>query len=195
MKMGKKKARLSFFKRIVVAMGILLSAGALYYSTMYTQMACIVDGVEEYDSSKDRQQIIDLFNADHYWLTVNDQDDIGYKLDTHSPNQYESQYFGKMAIKVIREDNQVAAWTAYYMRSAYEGKLLFMDVHKDYRKKGYARRLMRFAECDLKRHGAYRMCLGTRTSNKAAQIAYERMGYKKTGVISNGFVFYEKKLR
>ena len=192
--MKKKYTPLYFVKRVVLIVGLSAAVGLLYFKGTYNPVACVIEGVEDYDPARDKQHIINLFNEDHYWLTVNDDYDIEHMLNTHSPNKYETRYFGKMPIKVIRDNGQVAAWSTYYMRSIYEGKILFVDVHPEYRKKRYARRLMQFAECDLRRQGAHKVTLATRTSNKAAQVAYERMGYTKSG-ISEGFVYYEKKLK
>jgi len=183
-----------FIRRVVLIVGISIAIGVLYHNRMHQPIVCVMDGVQDYDPVQDKQQIVDLFNADHYWLTVNTDHNIDHMLDTYSPNRYEARYFGKMPIKVIRQDGQVVAWCGYYMRSMYEGKFLFMSVHPNYRKKGLGRKLTQFAECDLARQGAYKMTLATRTSNRAAQIAYDRMGFIKAGE-SDGFVHYEKKLR
>ena len=192
--MSKKYTPLYFIKRVVLIVGISIAVGVMYHNKMHRPIVCVIDGVQDYDPARDKQQIIDLFNTDYYWLTVNTDYDLDHMLDTHSPNLYETRYFGTMPIKVIREDRQVVAWCAYYMRSMYEGKFLFMSVHPDYRKKGFGRKLTQFAECDLARQGAYKMTLATRTSNKAARIAYDRMGFILTGE-SDGFVHYEKKLK
>lgn len=190
----KKYTPFYFFKRVALIVCLSAIVGIFYFKNAHQPVICAIEGVHDYDSAKDKQQIIDLFNADHYWLTVNDDYDIAHMLDTRSPNKYENRYFGAMKIKVIRENGQVAAWSAYYMRNIYEGKILFVDVHPEYRKKRYAKRLMQFIECDFKAQGAPKVALATRTSNKAAQIAYERMGYTKSGV-SQGFVYYEKNLK
>ena len=193
--MSKKYNTRYFVRRIMLIVAVATIVGVLYHVGFKIETpSCYIEGVVDYNAVQDKQQIIDLFNADHYWLTVNDDYDVAHMLDTHSPNKYEIRYFGKMPIKVIRDNGTVAAWSTYYMRSIYEGKILFVDVHKDYRKKRYARRLMEFAECDLRIQGAYKVTLATRTGNYAAQTAYERMGYVKTDV-SQGFFYYEKKLR
>lgn len=190
----KKRGSAYFLKYIVLILGLSVVIGVFYHNKVHPPVVCVVDGVQDYDAALDKQQIKDLFNADHYWLTVNDDYDIDHMLDTNSPNRYENRYIGVMPIKVIRDNDQVAAWTAYYMRSIYEGKILFVDVNSAYRKKGLARKLIQYAECDLRRRGAYKVTLATRTSNKAAQIAYEKMDYVKTGDW-DGFVHYEKRLK
>ncbi len=192
--MSKKYTPLFFIKWVVLIVGISIAVGVIYHNKMYQPIVCVVDGVQDYDPAQDKQQIIDLFKADHYWLTVNIDHDFDHMLDTHSPNRFETRYFGIMPIKVIRQDGQVVAWCAYYMRSMYEGKFLFMSVHPEYRKRGFGRKLTQFAECDLRRQGAYKMTLATRTTNKAALAAYDRMEFTRVAE-TDGFVHYEKKLK
>jgi len=192
--MNKKYTPSYFIKWIALIIGLSIIVGVVYHVRIYEPVVCAAEGISDYDPARDRQRIIDMFNADHYWLTVNTDYDIGHMLDTHSPNRFEPRYFGAMPIKVIREEGRVVAWCAYYMRTMYQGMILFMDVHAEARQKGYARKLAQFAECDLRRKGAHKVTLATRVANKAAQVAYERMNYTNMG-ISDGFVHYEKKLR
>lgn len=194
--MSTRYTPLYFIKRIALIICLATLAGGLYYKAIQkSPIVCVADGVQDYDASRDKAQILKMFDADHYWLTVNDDYDLGRALDTKSPNRFETRYFGKMPVKVIREGDQVVAWGSYYMATPYEGRILFLSVHANHRKKGLARRLMHYFECDLKRMGAHKVTLYTRTSNKAAHAAYLRMGYDRTHVGDDGFGYYQKSVK
>ncbi|MEM2924283.1 MAG: ribosomal protein S18-alanine N-acetyltransferase [Methanocellales archaeon] len=68
------------------------------------------------------------------------------------------------------------------------GRILSIAVSKNYRNRGIGSALMneilkRFKKANLKF-----ACLEVRVSNKAAQLFYEKLGFKKIGIIEN---YYE----
>lgn len=179
----------SMIKRLALVTSIALGGAVGYY--FFSPQAVQDTDILVYDAARDRQDIMDLFAYDHYWLSADPQYDVAYFLDTKSPNPWESQYKGLMTIKVLRPEGKFAGFTAYYMRNFYEGKFLFLAIHPDFRGKGLSKKLIAHAEQELKKMGAKKVKLCTRTSNIRAQKLYEKVGYDFTHE-KDGFFFYEK---
>ena len=66
------------------------------------------------------------------------------------------------------------------MTSSYMGRVLFLAVDKQFRRKGYAKRLMSFAIDHLKKQGVKIIKVATYEENKKAQQMYtQRFGVVK----------------
>lgn len=175
----------------VAAVLILLSIGAsvfYYYAPqpMFAQTGPITD----FNDSRDTQDVLKLFEKDRYWLISSEDYDPAWALATRSPNKRDSRYFGKLNIKVLRENEQFVGFVAYYMKNFFLGQLLFLGINPDFRGKGYAQQLMKYAIEDMKKMGASMITLVTRTSNISAQAVYKKMGFTVTHE-EDGFVYFE----
>jgi ribosomal protein S18 acetylase RimI-like enzyme len=147
----------------------------------------------EYQESRDKAEILALFNSDWYWLTASEDYDPVFMLDRHAPNKRDERYYGALKIKVLREQDQFIGFIAYYRKTFSEGFILFVTIKPELRGKHYAEKLMHYAEKDLKSMGVSMIRLVTRTTNHRAQKLYDRLGY---GVIERdevgGFVYFVK---
>jgi ribosomal protein S18 acetylase RimI-like enzyme len=83
---------------------------------------------------------------------------------------------------------------AYYLKSFYEGTILFLDVNKEFRRQHYAEKLLNYAISDLFDRGVSRVRLITRPTNTSARALYERNGFKQYDT-DDTFVHYEKLTR
>lgn len=134
-----------------------------------------------YQPTRDRDDIINLFRRNLYWLTTNKDYSAEFMLDTLSPNEYDTRYFGQFHIKVmrIRENAHDAfiGFVGYYMKNFYEGTILFLAVHEDFRGKHYGEQLIFDAIKELRKHGASMITLLTWLHNKRSRALYERIGF------------------
>lgn len=136
-----------------------------------------------YNDTRDRADATKLFKEDWYWLSTRPYSDeyVHYLLDTRSPNNDEPQYKGKLNISVLREkDGAFVGFVAYYLRSPFEGQLLFLAVRKEFRGKRYGQLLLHHGISELFRMGATDVWLVTRVENLSAQKLYNRFGFKET---------------
>lgn len=145
--------------------------------------------VKNFNAARDTEFILDMFNKNWYWLVENPDFEAEFILEHMSPTK-RPEDFGKEIIKLGYLKNQPVGFTTYHMKNFYEGYIHFLLVDESVRGQRIGQQLMNYAIKDLKHLGATLIRLNTRTSNKAAQKLYERMGfrlYKK----DDAMVYYE----
>ena len=176
----------------ITAVILALSFGsfAIYYYFPQPQEAVAPEQIQDFNESRDTQDILDIFKQDKYWLLSSPDYSPEHMLSTKSPNKEDARYFGKLTIKVLRENDTFIGFVAYYMKNFFIGTVLFLDVKPEFRGKGYAQKLMRYAIDDLKKQGASIITLVTRTENHAAQAVYKKMGFTKTHE-DDGYVYFD----
>ena len=175
----------------ILALILGLSAGATalyYYGPQRTQQT--PDSIIPFQDDRDTTEILDIFEKDRYWLVSSEDYSPEFMLKNRAPNKHDSRYFGKLIIKVLRENDQFIGFTAYYMKNFCTGILLFVAVKPELRGKGYAQQLMKHAINDLKRQGASIITLVTRTTNESAQKLYKRLGFT-VSYEEDGYVYFE----
>lgn len=136
--------------------------------------------IRTFDDKRHMQQVLDLFKADHYFLSADP--DIAHTIYLFKYRAPDENLFskGRMTIKVLEEDNKVVGFVTYYMDHMEQpgtGRILFLDVSKDHRGKRYGEQLLKYAINDLKKRGAYQVWLAVREENKPAQRLYRRFGF------------------
>lgn len=187
------KKRYTWLKLILAILSLSIGAGIAHHYLAARDTAL---AISDYRESRDRAEIHEIFRKDWYWLSNRDYNpaNIDFVLKTHSPNEYEPRYFGKMKIEVLREHNHVAGFITYYMLNFYEGKILFLAIEQGSRGKRYGEKLLDFAVKDLRKQGAQVARLVTRTDNISAQKLYKRFGFTETVADDGeGFVHFEIK--
>lgn len=100
-------------------------------------------------------------------------------------------YNGTLKVKVIRDQSQLVGFTAYYMKARDVGQLLFIVVDDNFRGKRYGQILLEHGINQLKKMGARKVDLVTRTTNIRAQKLYKRVGFKLVRDDGAGFVYFE----
>jgi len=177
---------------VFTAIFSLFVAGLVYFFPL-TKSEQIVNFIEE----RDAKDIIQLFDKNRYWLIAASPHEHSLARDEYSP-EFMLKYrtmdrnpanFGKLVIKVLRERDKFAGFTAYYKKSFYRGFLLFVAVESSFRGKGYGEKLTRYAIQDLFSMGVGVVELLTRTNNVKARSLYKKIGFKEDR-IEDGFVYY-----
>jgi ribosomal protein S18 acetylase RimI-like enzyme len=132
---------------------------------------------------------MDIFNQNWYWLLASNESSPAFMLKhrTHDTNPL---HFGSLHIKVLHEKNKLAGFTAYYLETPQEGRVLFLAVGHAFRGKGYGKILAQRAMNELFKMGATHLALWTRVSNLPAQRIYKELGFKEI-FDENGYVFFE----
>jgi ribosomal protein S18 acetylase RimI-like enzyme len=148
--------------------------------------------IREYAKAQDRALVEKVFKENFYTLTANPGHDFDLMLEKRSPNKYETKYFGKMDTYMMYDNNKPVGFVSYYMRSSYQGLILFLAIDKEYRGKGYGKKLVQHAINALKKQGAKVVKIATRVDNKGAQRLYGQYFKFTQEDQRNGFVFYRK---
>jgi ribosomal protein S18 acetylase RimI-like enzyme len=156
--------------------------------------------IRSYATSQDEAFIKNEFKENWYTLIATPSYDVDFMLQKKAPNDREPQYFGKMAIKMLYEDNHPIGFITYYMQTSYQGDILFLVIDKKYRGKRYGEKLLQYAFKELKKQGAKTVKIFTRTENTSAQKLYTRIGFVETHrytgeqMPKEGGIFYRKEL-
>lgn len=181
--------RYSLKKRILLAtvcsLFITVSCSLFYYTHKKT-----ASPVYTYNKQRDYQDIVDLFELERFWLTTTVDYSPNYMLDFMAPHKG-AFYRGKLHVKVARPDNAFAGFTAFYMHDNKTGMILFLATRPEFRGKGYGKMLIMSAIQELKKMGAKKVNLVTRTTNFPAQHVYVSLGFDEITRDDQGFVYYE----
>lgn len=181
-------------KKIHIIGGLIvgLVAGTIAY--YYASNKCVVSqsatGIYEFDSDRDTKQILEIFNKNWHWLIANEDTSPTFLFKYRTPNA-NPLLFGKMHIKVLRENGVLAGFISYYVDGPGDWQLLFMAVDNTFRGKGYGKKLVEYALSDMIAQGAERIWLVTRLSNTPAQRIYEAVGFKEYEYTESGYVYFE----
>jgi ribosomal protein S18 acetylase RimI-like enzyme len=180
---------MSIRKKVIIAsVSVLLIVAGI---TSYRYAAGTID---PYNTAVDKSFILDVFQKNWYWLVSEYSTDFSpeYMLDTRSSSR-SAHDLGNLTIKVYHQQGAPRGFVAYYVKSAYQGFILFLAVAEQYRSRGYARELMGYALQDLKSRGCIKARLVTRVNNTRGQRVYTGLGFKEVERYS-GFITYEKTL-
>lgn len=146
--------------------------------------------IYQYSASRDRQGIIDLFKQNWYWLTATKDFSTEFMLDNRAPDK-NIIYSGHLQMRVLRENNTLVGFVAYYMKTKDLGWLLFLVIDEAYRGQRKAETLATYAIDQMRLQGAKKVRLVTRTDNVSAQRVYRRLGFTQYKLDPTGFVYFE----
>ena len=177
---------------VFTAVFSLFIAGLVYFFPL-TKSEQIVD----FNPERDTKPIVQLFDKNWYWLIAACPSEDSSVRDEYSPEfmlkhrtmDKNPANFGKLIIKVLREKNRFAGFTAYFKISFYRGFLQFVAVDSAFRGKGYGEKLTRYAIQDFFNMGIGVVELVTRTNNIKARSLYKKIGFTEDN-IEDGFVYY-----
>jgi ribosomal protein S18 acetylase RimI-like enzyme len=174
-------------KKIVIIMSIALAAcsgvGAYHYYQS-TQ-----GPIYDFNPATDTQPILDIFKQNWYWLIANPGSSPAFMMK-HRTFDTNPIHFGALKFKVLREGDKLAGFTAYYMETPTQGRLLFLAVDHKFRGKRYGQMLARRAMNELFKMGAEHIALWTRTDNLPAQRIYKELGFVEI-FDEDGFICFE----
>lgn len=190
------KQNSKWFKIGALAVIIALGLGVLYNYVPLTQKQDQL--ISFYNDARDNKEIHQIFKENWYWLIASfptyEPDYVNYMFKGKNAG-LDPRFAGLLNTKVLRENNQLVGFVAYYMENWYEGRILFLAVREMFRGKGYAEKLLESAVEDLKTRGATKVVLLTRQSNLRAQKVYKRAGFAEISHDDEGFVHFEKLIK
>ena len=181
------KSKKSLVLGLIVCIAV-VAIGSWYFYTGRTAYEQVID----FNDARDTQDILDIFQRDWYWLIASEKYSPEFMLKYRAPTQDISSA-GQLHIKVMRTDDKLIGFTAYYMKTPISGWVLFVDVNPQFRGKGYADQLLQYAIAALKKMGARSIHLLTRTTNISAQKLYKRNRLQED-YKCDGFIFFKKQL-
>lgn len=168
---------ISHAKKISLIGSIIVGCAVSYYVS-YGRAT-----IDEFNFENDKQFIAACFKEDWYWLTTKPQtigvDKTLEQFKHHAISLYNPATYNKLIIKVMHVNSYAVGFVAYFMKSFYEGTILFLDVCPMYRGKHYGEKLLDHACTDLYSKGATIVRLITRPSNASAIKLYMRTGFKE----------------
>lgn len=172
-----KKEKSYLFKLLaVVAVFAILTTGLVY--KFYKEKSPITDFVY----SRDAESILKIFDKDWYWLVLSSRDEYSpdFTLKNKTPDK-DAANFGTLNIKVMREKDKLAGFTAYFKQKFYEGYILYVSVDSDFRGKGYGEKLTKYAVNALFEDGCSVVKLVTRVDNVRSRALYKKLGFQENG--------------
>ena len=182
---------MNFFKNYSHSMKAVLSIAALMMIGFYAYTWCSYDnGVVDYVASRDKIAIKRMIK-DEWEILVHhsnlDTYNVDFMLDNSSSSQHHKD--NKLVLKVLRHAGKTVGFTAYYPKSSFWWQLLFVVVDKDYRKKGFASKLIQYDIDDMVKRGALKITIWTRLDNTNARSLYEgKFGFKDIGHHENRYM-------
>lgn len=184
------KKNFSRLKVISILVSVLLGSSVSYYFAQPSS------SVKDFDFNRDKNFIEQRFDSDWYWLTAftREQTDPVKQFELHAVSLQDPASYGKLIIKVLYNKSEPAGFVAYYLKSFYEGVILFLDVDDKFRRQHLGERLLRYAFDDLYSKGVQVIRLVTRVDNLKAQGLYNRIGFKENHR-DDKFVYFEKTSR
>ncbi len=136
--------------------------------------------VVDFNYDRDHVALEEIFTRDWDWLVPvgPDQYSLDLVLRYRAPRQ-DPLYAGRLMLKVMHDKGNLIGFVGYYMKSGEEGFLNFLDVNPQYRGKGYAETLARYAMDAMIKKGAQRITIVTYPHNERALKLYHRLGFKE----------------
>ncbi len=178
----------NYTKKAILLVSIVCATGVAFVGYNYYNQS--QEAIYEFNAARDTESIMDIFNKNWYWLLASEESTPGLMLKHRTYDATNPLTFGTLKIKVLRIQDQLAGFTAYYMEKQKQGRLLFLAVDHKFRGKGYGQKLAQYAINDMIAMGARSITLWTRTSNLPAQKIYKELGFVEV-FDDNGYVFFE----
>ena|SRR5437870_6836642 len=144
--------------------------------------------IYDFNPARDNQAVMDIFHQNWYWLLASEESSPAFMIKHRTPDT-NPLHFGSLHIKVLYKEDKLAGFTAYYMETPQQGRLLFLAVAHEFRGKGYGKILAEYAMKQMFALGADHIALWTRVSNLPAQRIYKELGFKEM-FDENGYVFF-----
>lgn len=173
------------WRSIVIGLALLgCIGGGYYYFASFSQ-----NSISDFNDKRDTCDVLALMKDNWYWLISSPDYQADFMLRERAPSHKDPVYFGKLIIKVLRKNNQLVGFTAYYKKTESQGHILFLAIDESFRRGGYASQLFDSAVDDLRKMGAKWVRLVTREGNSRARSLYKKMGMEEYR-IDDGFAHY-----
>jgi ribosomal protein S18 acetylase RimI-like enzyme len=179
--------------RIIIFLATIFLFSAVFGWWVYKTQKSSGPTISEYQDSRDRVDVIEIFRQNWWWLIAGkdfSQKYVEDMLDKRTPKN-NPRLIGSLQFRVLRIGNNLAAFSAFYMEKKDTGRLLFLVTDENHRKKGYAELLAKETLNIMKKMGAKRIWLLTRANNERAQQLYRKLGFQEFYYDPDGFVHFE----
>jgi ribosomal protein S18 acetylase RimI-like enzyme len=143
-----------------------------------------------FDSICDMRAILDIFKQSWRELVEDDNFSPEYMMLKRKPDK-NTKCVGPLRIRVMREKNKLAGFTAYYMEDKQKGMVFLLAVDRRFRGKGYGKRLTQYAIEDLLQMGACRIGLWVLIDNVPAIRIYKELGFIEKILDEGGNTYLE----
>lgn len=177
----------AWFKKTLLVVSLAGVAGGALYWYGTKSCAAIVSQDDYYiyefnDDERDIQDVEKLFADDLYWLTTRQSYDVRAMLTRRTSEYTNPDVHNNMWIYIMRDKktDQLIGFTSFFKLSFYKGQILFVSVSKDFRGKGYGKKLTQFDLDTMKQMGMIKATLFTRLDNLPARALYENLGFKES---------------
>jgi len=182
----------SKIKKLLVLIGLLAQGGLVLADSkdqagkeQETNISQVVE-IVDFDSERDLDDLLKICHEDQDLLF----------LDC-SPEWYFAHMAHLHQIKVLKENGKTAGFVGYcekphpWYAKRTGGTVDIIAVSKDFRRKGYGRKLLEYVVKELFKMGNNVVALAVVTHNKPARALYERVGFKIANTIRwhNCFVY------
>tara|TARA_Y100000588_G_C14254452_1_gene924833 strand:+ start:665 stop:1237 length:573 start_codon:yes stop_codon:yes gene_type:complete len=173
-----REGYMNFGKKIISIVFIVV-IGVFFYRQQQ------LDGICDMNYERDFSAIENLFHKgdNWYWMISDYSRKVGFSLEFMLKNKTSSQHLKlhDLITKVLYVEGKLAGFIGYYPKSPYTWQFLFLLVDQDFRGKGFAKQLLKYAVDDMVHRGAIKIDLVTRVDNARSQGLYQKFGFKKTG--------------
>jgi ribosomal protein S18 acetylase RimI-like enzyme len=143
---------------------------------MYYYMAIPKIYIDEFNVQCDMQQMLHIFKNNWHALVEGNDFSPTFMMKKRAPGS-DPRYFGKLKIKVMRDNEQLAGFVSYYMKDKCEGVIHLLAVDQQFRGKRYGQKLMKHAIDDLASMGIQHVGLWVLINNIHANKLYKDLGF------------------
>lgn len=157
---------------LIILFGLMIPVAELA-ATQQKHNASIQTCICDFDPERDTQSIINIFNKN--WSTL-------IACDDFSPSEWLLSYTNNSYSKIyiLRENDTVAGFIAYYMKTPKKGFIDALAIEQNFRNKGYGEMLVKYVIKTLEAEGINSIKLGTDINNIPAQNLYKKVGFRNT---------------
>ena len=153
----------------------LLMASFCYY---YFKKSPIID----FNNSPEQVTFLQTLFKDNMYLLVSEDSD--FSLDFMLKHKVSHVYEPAMPIHTMKlyqdPDGKLAGFTTYYhpyMHQRGHALILFLVIDKEFRNKGYGKKMLEYVIKELKKEGCTSAELAVRVENFEAQKLYKKLGF------------------
>jgi ribosomal protein S18 acetylase RimI-like enzyme len=179
------------FRSIVV--GILIVSMFLFGYTWFMQRH---GNIVPYKPSRDKAQLLKIFDQNKFWLTAEDNPLAAHsrfecQLDTGSSSSVKKDQ-KNLTTEVYCDKGVAKGFVSYHLISPLRGRILYVAVDDEHRRQGIAAKLFGHAVEQLEKQGVTNIELLTRVMNEPAQGLYRKYGFEPVKAYGD-YVIFERK--
>jgi ribosomal protein S18 acetylase RimI-like enzyme len=166
---------------LLLLLPLLAGIGAWIARPRFSSSPPVV-AISQYESARDRDDVLRIFKANWYWLTTAAPSEYSaeFRFDTLQSSK-DPSIARPLIVDVARDDKGVLGFTGYYLKNATTGTVLYLAVDNNNRRKGVGRQLFGHALKELEAKGVKVIELITRPNNNCAQQLYKSFGFREVG--------------